>query len=111
MIQRLVFALSTGFVVCASLLVAEEKVPAARLQQLLKAYPKADANKDGKLTIEEAKAYLAANPELRQKGKDGAPAKTDGKDAAPTTDSALPAPDLRLLIEPLIASPSTLKSQ
>jgi acetyl esterase/lipase len=98
MLPRLVFALSTGFVVCASLaslLVAEEKVPAARLQQLLKAYPKADANKDGKLTVEEAKAYLAANPGLRQKGKADAPAKTDGKGAAPTTDSALPAPDLR----------------
>ncbi len=94
MIPRLVFALSTGFVLCvslASLLVAEEKVPAARLQQLLKAYPKADANKDGKLTVEEAKVYLAANPGLLQKGK----AKPDGDATAPLKNGALPAPDLR----------------
>ncbi|MEO6752847.1 MAG: alpha/beta hydrolase, partial [Chthoniobacteraceae bacterium] len=83
MIRRLVLAFSTGLAVCASLtslLAAEKKSPEARLQQLLKAHPDADANKDGKLTIEEAKAYLAANPELQKKRQ---------------ADSALPAADLR----------------
>ena len=56
MIHRLVLAFSTGFVVCASLtslLAAEKKSPEARLQQLFKAYPDADANKDGKLSEDE----------------------------------------------------------
>jgi predicted peptidase len=38
-----------------------------KLESLLRRYPGADANKDGKLTIEEAKAHRAANPDLRQK--------------------------------------------
>jgi predicted peptidase len=38
-----------------------------QLEGLLRRFPDADANKDGKLTIEEAKAYNAANPRLRQK--------------------------------------------
>jgi oligopeptide transport system ATP-binding protein len=38
-----------------------------KLESLLRRFPAADANKDGKLTVEEAKAHLAANPELRQK--------------------------------------------
>jgi len=38
-----------------------------KLEGLLRRFPGADANKDGKLTVEEAKAHLAANPELRQK--------------------------------------------
>ena len=59
MIHRLVLAFSTGLAVCASLtslLAAEKKLPEARLQQLLKAYPDADANKDGKLSEDEARA-------------------------------------------------------
>ena len=47
-----------------------------KLERLLRRFPDADANKDGKLTIEEAKAYNATHPELRQKqradGEDGA---------------------------------------
>lgn len=83
MIHRLVIAFSTGFVVCASptpLLAAEKKSPEARLQQLFKAYPEADANNDGKLSEDEARQYAA---------------KLRGKAKAPPTDSALPAADLR----------------
>lgn len=46
-----------------------------KLESLLKRYPDADANKDGKLTIEEAKAYRAAHPQLGRKQQ----ADTDGK--------------------------------
>jgi len=48
-----------------------------KLESLLRRFPEADLNKDGKLTIEEAKAYSAAHPELRRnrqadaKGKAG----------------------------------------
>ena len=83
MIHRLVLAFSTGFVVCASLtslLAAEKKSPEARLQQMLKAYPDADANKDGKLSKDEARQYAA---------------KLRGKAEALPTDSAPPAADLR----------------
>ena len=83
MIHHLVLAFSTGFVVCASLtslLAAEKKSPEARLQRLLKAYPDADANKDGKLSEDEARQYAT---------------KLRGKAKAPPTDSALPAADLR----------------
>ena len=38
-----------------------------RLKAALTRFPDADANKDGKLTAEEAKAYLAANPQLKRK--------------------------------------------
>lgn len=38
-----------------------------QLENLLRRFPEADANKDGKLTLEEAKAYNVAHPELRQK--------------------------------------------
>ena len=38
-----------------------------RLKEALKRYPKADANGDGVLTQAEAKAHLAAHPELGQK--------------------------------------------
>ncbi len=75
-------AFTTGLAVCASLtpLVAKEKKsPEARLQQLLKAYPDADTDKDGKLSREEAKAHLAANPESKQKRKaDGKAKETVG---------------------------------
>lgn len=36
------------------------------LDRQMQRFPDADADKDGKLTIEEAKAYLAAHPELRR---------------------------------------------
>jgi len=45
------------------------------LESLLKRYPDADADKDGKLTIQEAKAYRAAHPQLGRKQQ----ADTDGK--------------------------------
>ncbi len=37
-----------------------------KLESLLRRFPAADANKDGKLTVEEAKAYNAAHPDLRR---------------------------------------------
>ena len=84
--HRLFIALSTFLAVCASLnslLAAEKKSPEARLEQLLKAYPDADANKDGKLSENEARQYAA-----KFKSK----AKTPPTDGA---DSALPAANLR----------------
>ncbi len=84
MIHRFVLAFSTGLAVCASLVAQEKKSPEARLQQLFKAYPEADANKDGKLSEDEARQYAT-----KRRGK----AKAEAK-AAPT-DSAQPAPDLR----------------
>jgi acetyl esterase len=84
MIHRFVLAFSTSLAVCASLtslLAAEKKSPEARLQQLFKAHPEADANKDGKLSEDEARQYAA---------------KLRGKTKAPSaTDDALPAPNLR----------------
>jgi acetyl esterase/lipase len=52
-----------------------------RLKKALERFPDADANKDGKLSEDEARQYAA---KLRGKAK-----------KAPPTDSALPAPDLR----------------
>jgi acetyl esterase len=83
MVLRLALAFSTALAVCTSLTslsAAEKKSSEARLQQLLKAYPDADANRDGKLSEEEARDYAA---------------KLRGKAKTPPTDSALPAPDLR----------------
>jgi predicted peptidase len=90
--HRLVLAFSTGLAVCASLtsvLAAERKSPEARLQQFLKAYPEADANTDGTLTIEEAKAHLAAHPEVRQKRQGGAKGNADGEGEATVSAQVL----------------------
>ncbi len=60
MIHRLVLAFSRGLAVCASLpslLAAGKKSPEARRQQLCKTYPDADANKDAKLSEDEARQY------------------------------------------------------
>ncbi len=54
-----------------------------KLESLLRRYPDADANKDGKLTIEEAKAHLAANPELKLKRR------SDGEGAAAVSAQVL----------------------
>jgi predicted peptidase len=40
-----------------------------KLEKMLRRFPDADTNKDGKLTIEEAKAHLAATPTLLHKRK------------------------------------------
>ncbi|MEX1027773.1 MAG: hypothetical protein WD049_07175 [Candidatus Paceibacterota bacterium] len=37
-----------------------------KIESLLRRFPAADANKDGKLTLDEAKTYKAAHPELRR---------------------------------------------
>ena len=67
--HRLVLAFSAVCASLTSLLAAEKKSPEARLQQLFKAHPNADANKDGKLTVEEAKAHMDANSAATQKTK------------------------------------------
>jgi lysophospholipase L1-like esterase len=45
---------------------AQTTDPQQNLDRLIQRFPDADANKDGKLTMEEAQAYLAAHPELRR---------------------------------------------
>jgi acetyl esterase/lipase len=50
-----------------------------KLDRLMQRFPVADANKDGKLSEDEAKAYLAAHPELRQKRQADAKGKADGE--------------------------------
>lgn len=40
-----------------------------KLESLLRRVPEADANKDGKLTVQEAKAYMDANPAATQEAK------------------------------------------
>lgn len=60
-----------------------------KLESLLQRYPAADANKDGKLTVEEAKAHLAANPELRQKKRPDAKGKTGGESNATVSAQVL----------------------
>ncbi len=75
--HRLLLPLVMAIFLCfgfASSSQAQEGDQQKKLESLLKRYPDADADKDGKLTIEEAKAYNAAHPELRQKrqtDKDG----------------------------------------
>lgn len=69
---------------CVSFAVAQEKEPAKdlnlrkitdeQLQALLKQFPQADANKDGKLTIEEATAYRkTVVPQRNAKDRPNAP--------------------------------------
>jgi hypothetical protein len=74
--------LLTAFVFSAVDTVAQREVTPEQLQQLLKRFPDADANKDGKLMVEEARAY-------RQKmtGKRGGKAET-GKTALPAPTHA-----------------------
>jgi acetyl esterase/lipase len=79
MIHRFILAFSTGLAVCASLVAQEKKSPEARLQQLFKTFPDADADKDGKLSENEARQYAT-----KRRGKDKTPA-TD------STNSTLPA--------------------
>lgn len=58
-----------AIILCAGLassLPAQEADNQQKLEALLRRYPDADANKDGKLTVAEAKAHLAAHPELRR---------------------------------------------
>ena len=52
-------------------------------------FPDADANKDGKLTVEEAKAYNAAHPELRRKRQADAKGKADEADEATVSAQVL----------------------
>lgn len=91
-------AFVAGLLFCAVIsksLYAQADDEQQKLENLLQRFPAADANKDGKLTVEEAKAYLAANRGLRQKGKADPKAKPDNEGTAPPADGNLPAPDLR----------------
>src|SRR6478609_714510 len=86
--------LSIAFAFCflCSLSFAQEK-PATegqtsanndRLKQALQQYPAADANNDGILTMQEARAFLA-----QQKGKGKAKTKSEGDtDVSPVSSSA-----------------------
>jgi len=73
----LLLALGAGFALQAE----ETSENNQRLKEVLKSHPDADTNKDGKLSEDEARQYMA---KLRGKAK-----------AQPETDAALPAPDLR----------------
>jgi len=82
-VSHLILTFSTGLALCVSptsLPAADNKLSEARLQEILKTYPDADANKDGKLSEDEARQYAA---------------KRRGKAKASSTDSAQPAADLR----------------
>ena len=50
----------------SSCLLAQTSDNTPRLKQALKRYPDADVNKDGVLTLEEAKAYAKKNPKARR---------------------------------------------
>jgi predicted peptidase len=60
-----------------------------KLDRLMQRFPVADANKDGKLSEDEAKAYLAAHPELRQKRQADAKGKADGEGEGTVSDEML----------------------
>jgi hypothetical protein len=60
-----------------------------KLESLLQRFPGADSNKDGKLSREEAKAHLAANPELRQKRQADAKGNADGEGEGTVSDEML----------------------
>ena len=67
---RLPLPFVMAIIVCAgpaSLSHAQGADKQQKLDRLIQRFPDADADKDGKLTREEAKAYSAAHPELRQK--------------------------------------------
>jgi predicted peptidase len=70
LLQRLSLPFLMVIIFCAGLASSSHAQAAdqqQKLDSLLRRFPDADANKDGKLTIDEAKAYNAAHPELRQK--------------------------------------------
>ena len=60
-----------------------------KLESLLRRFPDADANKDGKLTVEEAKAYNAAHPELRRNRQADGKGKADGEGEATVSAQVL----------------------
>ena len=71
---------------CTSLAIAAE--PNARLQELLKQYPEADANKDGILTIEEAQAHA----KRIKSGAKKSPSTTPADDGSVAPKSSIPKP-------------------
>ncbi len=72
---RLVMAVA----LCAGIVSApySHAVDQQKLESLLNRYPDADTNKDGTLTVQEAKAYNAAHPELRRERQANSKAKAD----------------------------------
>lgn len=55
----------------------------------MKACPDADADKDGKLTVKEAKAYNAAHPDLRRNRQADGKDQADGEGEAPVSAQVL----------------------
>ena len=74
-------------ILASAALIAAESTD-ARLQQLLKQYPEADANRDGTLTFEEAQAHAK---KLRRGKRDATPSGDEGTGTAPAT-AGKPAP-------------------
>ena len=60
-----------------------------KLESLLRRFPAADANKDGKLTVEEAKAYTAAHPDMRRNRQADAKGEADGEGEATVSAQVL----------------------
>ena len=56
--QRTLITLLVALVLSAAVVAAQRDVSPEQLQQLLKRFPDADANKDGTLTLEEARPVL-----------------------------------------------------
>jgi acetyl esterase/lipase len=83
--HRLPLPFVMAIVLCAgiaSLSHAQAADKQQNLDRLMQRFPDADANKDGKLTIEEAKAYNAAHPDLRRNRQADGKGEADGKGKA-----------------------------
>ena len=82
--MRIVLTLFVSFCLTTALLGAPTSENNARLKKAFEHYPEADTNKDGILTMAEAKAYMAKNG----KGKEGGKQKgRGGRATGPTTVS------------------------
>jgi predicted peptidase len=60
-----------------------------KLESLMRRFPSADANKDGKLTNEEAKGYLTTHPELQRTRQAETKDKGDGDDEPTISNEVL----------------------
>jgi len=90
--HRLPLPFVMAIVLCAgivSLSHAQAADKQQNLDRLMQRFPDADANKDGKLTIEEAKAYNAAHPDLRRNRQADGKGKADGEGEATVSAQVL----------------------
>ncbi len=80
--HRLPLPFAMAIVLCFGIASAQaQEADNQKLESLLRRFPAADANKDGKLTLEEATAYRATHPQLgrkQQADKDGKAGEEDG---------------------------------